>query len=191
MPGRSRPRSANPHASAGRQGDHAHRLLEGELLAVAHPVAEQVGVDRRVGDLAEVGAGVGEGHHRPRVAQGAQQDLLVLRVEARLDEQLVDVGLDAEVDHRLGRVHAAPRGRRRRPSGSGAGRARRRGCPRSRAAGPGRPTPCHCRVVAVRPRRRRRAGAARGRASAASCSSTRQRPQVGATPGAGRTAGGS
>ena len=72
--------------------------------AVAHPVPEQVGVDRRVGDLAEVRAGVGERHHRARMAHDRQQHVGILRVEARLDEELAEVGLEREVDHRLDRV---------------------------------------------------------------------------------------
>ena len=63
-------------------------------------------MDRRVADLADVRARVGEGHDGPRVAQRAQQHLLVLRVEARLDEQLLEVGLDRQVDHQLHRVDA-------------------------------------------------------------------------------------
>ena len=39
------------------------------------------------------------------MTQGPQQHLFVLGIEARLDEQLVAAGLDAQIDHRLGRVN--------------------------------------------------------------------------------------
>ena len=48
----------------GLEGEHAHRLLEREVLPVAHQVSEQVRLDRRVGHLADVRARVGEAHHR-------------------------------------------------------------------------------------------------------------------------------
>src|SRR5439155_15686359 len=37
-----------------RQRDHPHCLLEGEVLAVPHPVGEEVSLDGAVGDLADV-----------------------------------------------------------------------------------------------------------------------------------------
>ena len=43
-------------------------------------------------------------HRRPGVAHHLEEDLLVLRVQQRLDEEHVEVALRGEVDHRFDRV---------------------------------------------------------------------------------------
>ena len=98
-----------PPDVGGAAGDHLHRLLEGKGLALAHPVAEEVGVDRRVEDLADVGARVGEPHSGAGMAHEVDQTVVVLG-DQLLEEEQVEVVLEGEVDHRLHGVDA-PAGR--------------------------------------------------------------------------------
>ena len=84
-------------------GDHLHRLLEREGLLLAHPVAEQMRLQRAVHDLRDVGAGVGEGHDRARMLHQLQRLALVL-VGDRLDHEELHVALERHVDHQLDRM---------------------------------------------------------------------------------------
>ena len=80
-----------------------------ELLAFAHPVREQMRLDREVGDLAHVRARVGERHHRTRVAHDRDEVVGGARRQ-RLDEELLHVRLERQVDDELDRIDA-PLGR--------------------------------------------------------------------------------
>ena len=145
MPGRTRPRSWNPHASAGAKCDHTDCLLQAELAAIPYPVPEQVGVNRRIGYLAQVGSRVGEGHDGAGMTKCPQENRLVLLEQTRLDEQLAAFGLDAQIDHRLGRMYPTfacdvCHGRvGREPLAVDAK------CPRSRVAGPALRVPSNLR----------------------------------------------
>jgi hypothetical protein len=88
------------------QRQHSHRLLQREGLLVPHPVAEQVGLQRGVHDLRDVRAGVGEGDHRARVAHHLQHVLLHL-IGHGMHEEALEVLLQRQIDHRLGRIDAA------------------------------------------------------------------------------------
>ena len=57
--------------AGGHERQHAHRLLEGERLLGAHPVAQQVGLERRVHQLGDVGARVGQAEEDGPSAESA------------------------------------------------------------------------------------------------------------------------
>ncbi len=90
----------------GYERQHAHRLLERERLLRAHPVAQEVCLERRVDDLRDVGAGVGERHDRARMSHHLEHGVLIF-VGDRVDEETLEVPLEREVDHRLGRIDTA------------------------------------------------------------------------------------
>ena len=77
-----------------RERDHAHCLFDGELLAVADPMPQEMGVDRRIRDLAQVRSRIREGHHRARMLHHRERHVGVLWIHARLDEHDVEVGLE-------------------------------------------------------------------------------------------------
>src|SRR5439155_697358 len=78
--------------------------LVGSTGAPAHPVAQQVSLERRAHLLAHVRARIRERRERPRVPQHAEHVLRVL-VDERLHEHLIVV-LEHQVDHDLDRVAA-------------------------------------------------------------------------------------
>ena len=82
----------------------ADRLFQGEGLAVAHPMAQQMGLQRAVHDLRNVGAGVGESHHRTRVPDHLEHVVLVF-VGDGLEKELPQIRLEGELDHQIDRVH--------------------------------------------------------------------------------------
>ena len=90
----------------GHERQHPDRLLEREGLLCPHPVIEQVGLERRVHELRDVGPGVGERRDRARVAHDLERDVLVL-VGHGLEEEEVQVLLERQLDHRLRRMLAA------------------------------------------------------------------------------------
>ena len=90
----------------GPRGQHVHRLLELERALLAHPVAEQVGREAGVAELARVRAGVRETEHGVRREQQLRH-LVLVEVHDRDAEARLELGRDAEVEHEIERVHAA------------------------------------------------------------------------------------
>ena len=88
------------------QREHAHRVLQREDLPLAHPVAQQMRLQRGVDDLRDVRAGVGERHHRARVLHHRQHVVLHL-VGDRVHEEPIEVLLQRQVDQRGGRIDPA------------------------------------------------------------------------------------
>ena len=73
---------------------HAYALLEGEGACVAYPMSEQMCLDRGIGDLAQVRAGVRKSHHSPRMTKHVEQDLFILWIEARLYKEAFEVAFE-------------------------------------------------------------------------------------------------
>jgi hypothetical protein len=88
------------------EGDHPDRLLERQRLLGAHPVAQEMRLERGVHELGDVRARVREGHDGARVLDQLEGVLLVL-VGDGLEEEELEVLLERQVDHCLGRVLTA------------------------------------------------------------------------------------
>ena len=91
------------------RGDHLDRLFQGDRLALAHPIGEEMGVDGGIEHLAYMGAGIGERHGGLGVAHQLEKTVVILDQKV-LDEEGVQVMLQGDVDHRLDRVHPTPAG---------------------------------------------------------------------------------
>ena len=128
-----------------------------KLLPFAHPVGQQVGLDRAVRNLADVGARVREGHHRVRGGSSPAQQLLVLRVEAGCMKSC-SRSLASAQRSIMTSTGSAPLGGRVGDRGVGRQARCARGCRRSRAAGLAAAEPSHARTR----RRGRRPRAWRG-----------------------------
>ena len=83
-----------------------HGVFQRELLAVAHPVAQQVRLQRRIHDLGDVRPAVRERRDGPRVLQQVQHQVLVL-VRQSLHEEHLEVAVEREIHERLHRRHPA------------------------------------------------------------------------------------
>ena len=103
-------------------GELVDRVLERHDFLVAHPVAEQVGREARVAELAHVRAGVGEAEQH-RVLREEPRDRFGIVVGEHAREARVEVLLERQVEHEVeGRAAALVGDRRRRcgPSARGA-----------------------------------------------------------------------
>ena len=85
------------------EGELPDRVFQCYGLLLAHPMAQQMGLQGRVHNLRNVGAGVREGDDRTRVAHHLQHMLLVL-IGQRLQEELLEVFLQGQINKGLDRV---------------------------------------------------------------------------------------
>src|SRR5580658_1844819 len=87
-------------------GDEPHRFFEGERPALAHPMAQEMRLQRIVHDLRDMGAGVGEGHDRARMLHHFER-LVLIFIGDRLNEKELQVARRGELDHEIDRIDLA------------------------------------------------------------------------------------
>ena len=106
---------AAPHEAehvGGLAGELAHRVLERHHLALAHPRAEQVGGERRVAQLVDVRARVGESEHDVVVHEEPTDvaDVVVGDVRAKARREIfLDRDLAHDVERACSPAHARGR----------------------------------------------------------------------------------
>ena len=104
---RAEPAAAGNAVGVGHRARHrAHRLLEGEVAALARPVPEEVQAEARVAEEGEVRARVGQGHRGVGVVQQPLH-LGLVDVEEAAVEHGVELAVEAEVEEGVPRVLAA------------------------------------------------------------------------------------
>ena len=145
MPSRIRPRSWKPQSVAGTDVSMRTACSSVNACFVRTQWESRCVWSERIHELGDVRARVRERRDRARVAHDLERDVLVL-VGDGLQEEEVEVLLEREVDHGLGRMLACARARPPPPSGAAPPPCRTRRASRSRPAAP------RCRA-ALRPSR--------------------------------------